>query len=292
MPIQGAATAGIYTDMQGFDRLREEARKQSPDAIREVARQFESLMVQMTLKSMRDAKLADGIFDSDQSGFYTEMFDKQMALTLSQGHGLGLADILYKQLGGANAPSPSPDQSVASNEEQALRKPSFATPGNFMQEVAPLARQAGEKLGVDPQGILAQAALETGWGQHVMHGADQRNSHNLFGIKADPAWSGDRVTVTTAEYTDGEIVQKKQAFRSYPSYQAAFDDYTELLRSKPQYREALDSGGDAAAYARGLQGAGYATDPRYAEKIAGIIDSPTWRNEWDQFKTGGPGSLT
>jgi len=291
MPIQGAATVGIYTELQGFDRLREEARKQSPEAIREVARQFESLMVQMTLKSMRDAKLADGIFDSDQSSFYTEMFDKQMALTLTRGHGLGLADILYKQLGGTNAQLPTTEQIVSSTAQPEPKKSSYATPRNFMQEMLPLAQQAGEKLGVDPQGILAQAALETGWGQHVMHHADERNSHNLFGIKADPTWSGDRVTVTTAEYKDGEVVQKKQAFRSYPSYEAAFDDYSKLL-SKPQYREALDSGGDAAAFARGLQRAGYATDPRYADKIAGIINSPTWRNEWGQFKAGVLGSLT
>ena len=285
----------IYTDLQSLTKLRAQAQQNSPEALRAVAKQFEGLLMQMMLKSMRDASPGDGLMDSEQSDFYQGMFDQQISLTLSQGGGLGLANMLIKHLGGdladttkerqpgaayplfpfpatpplSNTPMVAPQVSNNSNSQ-----PLFTSPAEFVKSLWPLAQHTGKVLGVAPQAILAQAALETGWGQAVIQRPDGRSTHNLFGIKADSRWQGERVVMPTLEYTHGKAGKRNELFRSYDSYAASFADYANFLRSNPRYSQALLSGGNPALFTKALHAAGYATDPDYNLKINNIMNSP------------------
>ena len=119
--------------------------------------------------------------------------------------------------------------------------------------------------------MMGQAALETGWGRSEIRGPDGQNSHNLFGIKAGGAWKGRTVDVVTTEYVNGKPQKQVASFRAYDSYADAFRDYANLLRSNARYQNAIAQGQDAAGFAQGLQQAGYATDPGYAQKLMGVI---------------------
>jgi flagellar protein FlgJ len=132
------------------------------------------------------------------------------------------------------------------------------------------AERAAARLGTTPDILIAQAALETGWGKHVMIGIDGQSSHNLFSIKADPSWSGDIVKRRTLEYMQGRPVSINAGFRSYEGIGQAFDDYADFISQNPRYQRALQKGRDPRAYVQELQRAGYATDPRYAQKILEI----------------------
>ncbi|WP_417581875.1 flagellar assembly peptidoglycan hydrolase FlgJ [Nitrincola sp.] len=142
----------------------------------------------------------------------------------------------------------------------------FDSPREFVDALLPLAEEMAAELGVDPKVLLAQAALETGWGRFVIDG-----SNNLFNIKADSRWSGERVTVSTLEYRDGVAAKEMAAFRSYDSYADSFRDYVSFLRTNPRYQQALENTANPAVYLRELQAAGYATDPAYAQKIEQIF---------------------
>jgi len=148
-------------------------------------------------------------------------------------------------------------------------------PTGFVRDLMPHARQAAARLGVDPQVLIAQSALETGWGKHLPTDGAGRNNMNLFGIKANSGWSGDRTVSSTLEYENGAMVRKSEPFRSYGSIRGAFDDYVNFLQSNPRYAEALKHAGDNERFVQELQKAGYATDPNYADKILSILrDSP------------------
>ena len=324
-------TASVYTDFNGLAKLKQGAREQTPAAIKEVAKQFESVFLTMVLKGMRQAKLADGVLDNKQSEFYRDMYDQQMAVHLAGEPGIGLADLIAKQL--------SPKQKTDEDEKlqagdylnramgisgQAVRQPipkvierpavmqpldesglnrlqeslerlersqqalddqwqlmQAGTGSNevsvnkqiFMSQLLPHAQQAANELGVDANVLLAQAALETGWGKSVIKNNQGDSSFNLFNIKADKSWEGKQARVSTLEY-DGGVARKEMAgFRSYDSYKQSFDDYVGFIKSNPRYSEALKKAGNAAQYVRELQKAGYATDPRYAEKIMSIYNS-------------------
>lgn len=153
----------------------------------------------------------------------------------------------------------------------------FDSPDEFVENLWPHAQQAAEKLGVNPKAILAQAALETGWGKYPIAKEDGTASFNLFGIKADSRWSGDRAVVNTLEFRDGVAKREKAAFRAYDSFSHSFDDYANFLSSSERYKDALQSGDDASMFAASLQRGGYATDPKYSEKINNILES-----EWLQ----------
>ncbi|MEO9456997.1 flagellar assembly peptidoglycan hydrolase FlgJ [Chromobacterium phragmitis] len=140
----------------------------------------------------------------------------------------------------------------------------------FVEEMLPHAQAAAARLGVAPDVILAHAALESGWGRKPLVRGDGSNSHNLFGIKADSRWRGDAAAAMTTEFIHGQKQSRVESFRAYPDYRAAFDDYANLLASNPRYRAALGVGGDAEAFASALARGGYATDPDYASKLAGV----------------------
>ena len=252
----------FYADPKGLGALRHDARAQTPAAIKETAKQFESLFTSMLLKSMRAATPKDSLSGSDQQGFYQDMFDQQIATQISRGKGLGLADMLVQQLmrnsaSAAAAPkAPAVVAPVAAQPPTTLAWPP-ASKADFVQALLPAATAAGQKLGVDPQTLIAHAALETGWGKNMPRNADGSCSYNLFGIKAGSSWQGPVANATTTEYVGGVAGRESANFRSYASPEACLNDYASMLASKPRYGAALGTGSDVTAFASGLQRGGF-----------------------------------
>ena len=151
------------------------------------------------------------------------------------------------------------------------KKSLFADARAFVSKLFPMAEKAAAAIGVDPKIILAQAALETGWGKYVMHNENGQASHNLFGIKSSNQWQGDTVNIDTVEVEKGEMVKKKQPFRMYDSFEKSFSDYVDFLNTNPRYNSALKAVENAEEFVNKLQSAGYATDPNYAKKIIRIF---------------------
>ncbi|QOC21221.1 flagellar assembly peptidoglycan hydrolase FlgJ [Wenzhouxiangella sp. AB-CW3] len=294
--------SAFFGDTSALANLRPAARENSPEAVREVAEQFEALFVQMMLKEMRSATIQGGLFDSFQMDTYHEMFDKQVAMDMARSGGLGLADMMVRQLSpeaarqeGAEATDPEemhwpesvvparpelpvappvePAPAARASESPAYRDEAFSSPAEFVSTLAPLARRAAAELDVPAEAIIAQSALETGWGRHVMHHGDGRPAWNLFGIKAGSDWDGETVSVMTTEVIDGEVVRERAEFRAYDSPDEAVADYTRFLGERARYRDVPGTGNDPRRFAQALQAAGYATDPQYADKITRIVDS-------------------
>lgn len=154
---------------------------------------------------------------------------------------------------------------------------SVSSPKAFVERLLPAARKAASALGLDPVALVAQAALETGWGQRMIQTASGDNSFNLFGIKASRGWQGSTAVVDTLEYRQG-VARKEQAkFRAYPSPEHSVQDYVDFIRQSPRYQDAVNAASDSMAYFRQLQAAGYATDPNYAEKIKSVMNNPAIR---------------
>lgn len=277
MPTVPATTA--YTDFAGLGQLRASAHSDPKGSLRAVAQQFEGLFVQMVLKTMREASFGDALFDNDQSRMYRDMFDGQLSTTLAGNGSVGLTDVIMRQLGGGMARPTSPPAGTA--PPPAVAPPAARSepptvglleqPMQFVRAIWDQARSAAAELGTEAKVLVAQAALETGWGRHVPQRADGASSHNLFGIKAGGQWSGDRVAVPTLEFRDGIVRQENASFRAYDSVADSFNDYVQLLKSNPRYRAALDLADDPRHFAQALQRAGYATDPAYGQKILGIL---------------------
>ena len=293
-------SAALYNDFGTLAELRTDARQDTEASLREVAGQFEALFVQMMLKSMRDAVPEGGLFDSNQLDTYEQMYDQQLSLELSQRGGIGLADAIVEQLrraaplgapGDTTEVGPMPlsrpmidgpgsfdlPESTYRASQAAASAPDFDTPEDFVTALRPLAERAGQRLGVEADVLLAQAALETGWGRYMTGGAEGV-SNNLFNIKADGEWTGPTVTVGTLEYRRGVPVRESATFRAYDSLEASFEDYVEFIENSPRYRTALENAKDGETYLRELQDAGYATDPRYAEKILSIMERNVLRS--------------
>ena len=267
-------------DFAALASLRNDAVKtQDVATLKEAARQFESLFTQMMLKSMRDANrsFSEGsMLSSSQGDFYQDMFDDQMALHLSQGKGLGLADMLIRQLSGGSvngsaAIRPAPENAVATPEERE----------QFISGLMPHATEAARELGVDPRSLIAQAALETGWGRSKPGG----DSHNLFGIKAGSGWSGASVQANTEEFDAGVATRVDANFRAYGSPRESVEDYVRLIRDNPRYAGALNTGSNVEAFANALQRGGYATDPDYARKLQAVAAEVDQRTAANSFKS-------
>ncbi|NKF21759.1 flagellar assembly peptidoglycan hydrolase FlgJ [Solimonas marina] len=296
------------TDFSQFQTMRAGARDGDLSTVRKAAQQFEALFTQQLLKSMRAGSLGDDVMGGGQTGFYQDLFDQQMSVHLSSsGKGLGLADVLVQQLRGSAAGAADGDDSTATSvsgvsdllssarRAYALGRAQHATsaltatppssaatdhgetttPESFVQSILPHAERAARELGVPARVLIAQAALETGWGAHGIKNGSGSSSHNLFGIKADRRWGGDSVSTTTTEVVDGTAQRERADFRAYDSMASSFDDYVDFLKSNPRYQEALQHGGSASRFVQGLQKAGYATDPAYARKILAIANGPT-----------------
>jgi peptidoglycan hydrolase FlgJ len=263
-PVDTSA-ATTYTDLNGLAALKRDPT--SPQAISAVASQVEALFLQMMLKSMRDATASDDP-DSNEMGMYQDMFDKQVALTISQHDDLGIGALLKRQL--SDKAGPVARKTAAG----AVAAPVPAqTPAQFVNLVMPGIRRAATALGLDPRGLLAQAALETGWGQRMPRTADGASSLNLFGIKAGEEWKGARAMADTVEFNNGVATLRRSTFRAYGSIEDSISDFANLLQNSPRYRDAVAAGGDVQAYIDGMGKSGYATDPEYANKLNQILNS-------------------
>jgi peptidoglycan hydrolase FlgJ len=266
-PPVDTSAAATYTDISGLAALKKDPT--SPEAISGVAAQVEALFLQMMLKSMRDATASDDP-DSNEMGMYQDMFDKQVALTISQHDDLGIGALLKRQLTNKTAPA-APKSS--SNAAGAAAPVMAQTPGEFVNHVMPTIRRAATALGLNPLGLLAQAALETGWGRHMPRNADGSQSLNLFGLKAGDEWKGARATADTIEFSNGVATQRRTAFRAYGSIEESVSDFANLLKNSPRYRDAVAAGGDPQVYIENIGKSGYATDPEYANKLNQILNS-------------------
>jgi peptidoglycan hydrolase FlgJ len=299
---EASTQANTYTDLNALASLKNAPT--SPATIKAVSEQVEAMFLQMMLKSMRDASDAAGEPTSNETGMYQDMFDKQVALTLSKRQDLGIARLFERQLGGkalagkeldgkslglknlgaAPGGAASPAQlkqlpKTPSDSRGGAAPPTGANlseqASDFVQQVMPTIRQAAAAIGVNPLGMLAQAALETGWGQRMPRTADGSSSSNLFGVKAGSDWSGARAVADTVEVSDGVAKQTRTAFRAYGSIEESVGDFVRLLASSPRYREAVAEGSSAQAYIQNIARAGYATDPEYANKLNDVLNSGT-----------------
>jgi flagellar protein FlgJ len=300
-------------DANSLGDLKQSAKAGSPEALKGAATQFESMFVNMMMKSMRDATPQDGMTDSQETKTFTGMLDQQMSQKMAK-RGIGLADVLVRQLtvqqkgqqlmqdmnkqalgigggqqaGAANGaaalrmqadPDTMPTDGVAKAGAAGVTGAARGTdnankPAHvraFQEKLADAAEEAEQATGVPAKFMMGQAALETGWGRRVIRNADGTSSNNLFGIKAGPGWKGKVATAVTTEYINGKPHTRVEKFRAYDSHADAFKDYARLLSNNPRYEKVLAHGGDAAAFAHGLQRAGYATDPQYAAKLSRII---------------------
>jgi len=298
-------------DTNSLGDLKQSAKAGSPEALKGAATQFESMFVNMMMKSMRDATPQDGMLDSQETKTFTSMLDQQMSQKMAK-RGIGLADVLVRQLtvqqkgqqlmqdmnkqalgiggeqpagaatGGAalrmqSDPDSMPTDGAASASGitgSARGSDNANKPAHvraFQEKLADAAEEAEHATGVPAKFMMGQAALETGWGRRVIRNADGSSSNNLFGIKAGPGWKGKVATAVTTEYINGKPHSRVEKFRAYDSYADAFKDYAKMLSNNPRYEKVLAHGGDASTFAHGLQRAGYATDPQYAAKLSRII---------------------
>lgn len=282
--------------------------KEDPQAgLRQAARQFEGLLLQTMLKSMRDATPQDGLLDNDQTRFFTAILDQQLAQNLAAKDALGFAKLIEQQLGRSMATQDGDALNTALGQfQQALSEQRAASSaaafaggagraggngGNgagggsvdgadsgreYVNRVLPYAVEAAKTLGVPPHFLVAHSALESGWGKSEIRRADGAPSYNVFGIKAGGGWQGPTVEVQTTEYVDGVARSTREKFRVYGSYGEAFQDYARVLRGNSRFSGVLGQQ-DGMQFARSLQQSGYATDPDYADKLGRIIGGATLR---------------
>ncbi len=328
LPPSGS-TADNSLSFQGLNQLKAAANAdpRSPQAIKAVAQQFEALLMQQMLTAMNATSLGPDMLGDTAGPMFKSLLTQQLATTVSQGQGIGLASFIARELASrygtppgprhaaasrpvgaavanaaqpvtANAMAPQsgasaavPGQALSAYRQNALpvnpataplpttpatastTAAASANPGGaadqarqFIASILPSVQSAAKQLGVAPVAILAQAALETGWGRHAP-------GNNVFGVKADGGWSGPSVQALTQEFRDGVATAGQAAFRAYQSVSDSVSNYAALL-ARPRYQAARDQGNDISAFASALQRSGYATDPQYAAKLVAIARSP------------------
>ena len=314
------------SDFGQFATLRADAVRDQSGTLDEVARQFESLFLQQMLKSMRQASFGDPIFgDNPGTDMFRDLFDQQVAGDISAGRGIGLADLLVRQLGGADRAAAAPPQPIPLDpaaprvaapaptapapavgvtptaptapaapraQAEGSDKPRWTSPRDFVRDILPAARVAADKLGVSPLALLSQAALETGWGRHVMPDESGDSSLNLFGIKARADAGEPATRRRTLEFDDGVPSFRNELFRVYESVEDTFSDYVDLIAGSARYRAAIGRGDDVSGFARSLQSGGYATDPAYADKLVRVAGGDTMRDVLHSLKQTDLLSLT
>lgn len=282
-----ATPGGLATDTRSLDALRSRSAHDPRGAVREAAKQFESLFMAELMKSMRATTLKTEE-DSAGGGLATDMLDQQFATKMSGLPG-GLSEAIMKQLERqmGMTPGPIPATKSANNTPVPLaaqpaptRVPQAGAAG-FVQQHTEAARAAEAKTGIPATFMVSQAALETGWGRKEIRHSDGSPSFNLFGIKATGNWKGPTAEVVTTEYINGQPQKVVAKFRAYASYAESFADYARLMKESPRYRGVVQAAAvdqrpsdrAAAGFAQGLQRAGYATDPAYAEKLTRVINT-------------------
>lgn len=302
-PALPVATSDIYTDLNSLNNIKNE--KNSDEALKKVAQQFESLFVHELLKNMRNANKVfeeNSLFNSSESNFFRDMYDQQLSLSMSK-KGIGLADALYRQMSdqyGAQPENHGPVKSTPIGDEkgpdntqspmlrrvtrdpyadghqpqpsvvEAKMTSAFHDAKEFVEAVLPKAKKAAKALGLNPLVLVAQSALETGWGKFMVGDQEGKSSHNLFNIKADTRWGGEKMAVSTVEFYDGKPIKEKASFRAYDSFDDSFNDFVSFLQTNPRYQSALSVADDPEQFVQELHRAGYATDPTYSEKVLSV----------------------
>lgn len=276
-----------FNDLQALQSIKNEPDQDK--ALRKVAQEFESIFINMMLKSMREANAVfedDTLSGGEEGGVYRDMYDQQLALSMAHGKGLGIADALYRQMSSQYGKQPvgdldntipvdrklAPGVNNASPVAPQSKPDDPGSPREFMQKILPIAEKAAAAIGVNPLVMVAQAALETGWGKHVIRDQQGNSSNNLFNIKADRSWQGESMEVSTREFREGRPVMEKAAFRRYDSIAEGVDDFVRFIQENPRYGQALELAGNANGFVQALQKAGYATDPDYARKVLSVLD--------------------
>lgn len=290
MATTAADLPSTFTDIRGMQAMS----TNSPESLKKVAAQFESLFLDMWLQSMRDAGsvFAEGNpFSSQAVQVHQQMLDHQYAVHLSEAGGIGIGDALVAQL--------SPQQSVGQREsddsaamaalmsrrvpamDSSVATQSFGTRASlfdgvqdFIAQLLPVFQQALERSALNPTAVLAQAALETGWGQKVIHDQHGRPSFNLFGIKSHD-WQGESASLYSLEHEFGRMVPRQAEFRVYENWQHSVNDYQAFLEHDGRYAQVLEAAGNPEQFAAALQSSGYATDPNYAGKLMDVVNSIT-----------------
>ncbi|MBX9715116.1 MAG: flagellar assembly peptidoglycan hydrolase FlgJ [Burkholderiaceae bacterium] len=291
--VNGSGAAASTLDNRALAALRNSASRDPKAVIRETARQFETLFMQQLMKGMREAQasMSSGMLDNSGTKLGTEMLDSEYAKQMSGAPG-GLADVIARQLErqmgaklpGTLPPAVNPTGVAPAGSTPAATAPlsSLGSPGgghqaDFVQRHTEAARAAEAQTGIPAGYMVAQAAHESGWGRREIRNADGSNSFNVFGIKAGAGWNGPVATVTTTEYIDGAPRKVTAKFRAYDSYEASFNDYARLMKESPRYGQVMADASagtvTAAGFAQGLQRAGYATDPAYADKLTRVINT-------------------
>jgi flagellar protein FlgJ len=371
--MEKLSASSNFLDLGGLDSLRVQAQKDEKGALKEAAKQFEGIFIQMLMKSMRDANAAfksDNPMNSETTAFFEQMRDQQMSVDLSNKGMLGLAEMMVQQLDPDDSPitpasvlrgnsdykvNPSmfvapateldkdtldiiapKDQIAAShsviansdtahsvidsaesmrpmsaqftnvlNGEQlnsvlrgeqlasqavqvgkvlpqtdfavpkakGIAVSQFTSPEHFISVLYPHAEKAAKSLGTSAEVLIAQSALETGWGQKVVRRNDGTMSHNLFNIKADKRWQGDKTSVNTLEFEKGIAVQQKADFRMYDNLEQSFNDFVSFISQGDRYQDARKVASEPTQFIKALQKAGYATDPQYANKVINVMKS-------------------
>jgi flagellar protein FlgJ len=268
-------TAGLAGDSQSLAALRTRAATDPKAAVREVAKQFEALFMQELMKSMRAATLSSGMLENEGSKLGTDLLDQQFATQMTGLPG-GLSESITRQLerqmGMAPGPIPVPATNLPLRPERPARIPDKSA-ADFVEQHVQAARDAERASGIPAAFMIGQAAHESGWGRREILNADGSPSHNLFGIKAGTDWKGPVAETPTTEYVDGRAVRTVARFRAYASHAESFADYARLMKDSPRYQRVLAQTQDAGSFANGLQRAGYATDPAYADKLTRVINT-------------------
>ena len=300
------APQGLNTDTRSLDRLRSREAHDPKGSVREAAKQFESLFMGELMKSMRATTLKTESDDGGMGagggagGMATDMLDQQFASKMSGLPG-GLSDAIMKQLERqmGMSPGPIPVFKSANNTPAPLSAQPAPTripqPGaaGFVQQHTEASRAAEAQTGIPATFMVSQAALETGWGRKEIRHGDGSPSFNLFGIKATGNWKGATAEITTTEFINGKAQKVVAKFRAYGSYAESFADYAKLMKDSPRYAGVVQAAAKgsvgpqpasetprssrvaeaASGFAQGLQKAGYATDPAYADKLTRVINT-------------------
>lgn len=276
------AARGLAADARSLDALKGAAGRDPKAALKETARQFEALFMRELLKSMREATMKSGLMDNEGSDLGMDLLDEQWAVKMTGLPG-GLSEMIERQLQQQIDPTSRPravDGGAAPAATTPATPPSAgavprptASQAAFVEQHRSAAQQVQRETGIPAAFMIGQAAHETGWGRSEIRTADGGNSHNLFGIKAGPGWSGKVAEVTTTEYVDGQPRKMVQRFRAYDSYAEAFRDYARLITGSPRYQAVVRNLHSPQAFAQQLQQAGYATDPQYAAKLSRVINT-------------------
>lgn len=298
---------GVAFDVQSLSGLKRELSDSPEKGLRQVTQQLEATFVQMMLKSMRSALPQDGLFSSEQTQMLTSMYDQQIAQDLAQ-KGLGFGDMMYQQLAqsqglsveGVLKPLDSTLMDALPTQAMAQIVRRFAPLGDalsapvqkikslssnsqdFISKLMEPAKVASQKSGISHFLILAQAALESGWGRREILTTEGKTSYNVFGIKAGKSWEGPVTNIMTTEVINGKSVKMRDNFRVYGSYQEAIADYINLLTENPRYQEVKTAQSPEIA-ARRLHQAGYATDPSYSDKLISLMSQIRCHQPMDKF---------